>query len=175
MSLDNLHFPEIVIAELYKNTLVAVKDNPLPDGNATITSEPASDTLQYLGDHLKKTCILVDYPNDLYISEAPLGFLANVLKACSLNLADIAIVNQAKQQASLKTLRNQLNPENLISFGIHSTLSGLPEIPVFTITQYENMALLNAPALEAFNINNEESKLLKTKLWFCLKEMFKVS
>jgi len=177
MNLDNLQFPDIVIAELYKNNLVDVREHS-PDHADDETAKKSiplvSEGLQYLGDHLKRTTILVYYPNDRYIADSQLTFLANVLKACSLNLADIAIINTASQRTSLADITNQLNPENLICFGIQPPLAGLPELPMFTITAVNEQMVLNAPALEAFSINNEESKLLKTKLWYCLKDLFKV-
>src|SRR5688500_110893 len=106
MSLDNLQLPEILIAELYKNNLVALtEDNDSDSTTAIPVKTELKDHLQYLGDHLKRTCILVNYPNDLYIAESQLTFLANVLKACSLTLADIAIINLAKQQPSISLIR----------------------------------------------------------------------
>jgi hypothetical protein len=48
------------------------------------------------------------------------------------------------------------------------------DLPVFSIKIIHGISLLAAPALEKLNQNNEEGKLLKSKLWICLKEFFSV-
>lgn len=168
MSLNNIKLPGIVIAELYKNDLL---ETPGKGDQETITVEKDKTTpVQYLGKNKKNITILVHYPSDVYLPEEQLTFLSNILQACGLSIGDIAIVNTAMRTTDVTTILTELETSKLLVFR-NIPLLNIPGEP-FTITKTGNVAILTAPTLETMNSNSEESKLFKTKLWICLKQLF---
>ena len=175
MSLNNLILPDIIIAALFKNNLLAVDDQPV---GAVYEREEvqASNSIPYLGEYLKRTVVFVNYPQEVYLPEAPLHFLASILKACNLTIADIAIINLAKITCSMELLQEQFSPAKLIFFNTSpADIFMNCSLPEFSIKNHQHLSLLKAPALDRLNQQNEDGKLLKSKLWFCLKDFFSVS
>jgi hypothetical protein len=175
MSLNNVILPQMLIADLYKNTLLPINEPSMPASPAPLMPEKQAPGLQFLGKHLKKTTVFVYFKQDIYLPDAHLNFLGNVLKACNLNLADIAIINIAKQEVTVEAVKELLAPNGLIFFNVDPASIRLDCIlPEFSIKRIDGMLLLRVPPLEKLNQNNEEGKLLKSKLWLCLKEFFTV-
>ena len=175
MSLNNLILPDIVIAALFKNNLLAIDIQPV---RAVYEQEKvqAGKSIPYLGEYLKRTIVFVNYPQEVYLPEAPLHFLANILKACNLTIADIAIINLAKITCSLEQLQEQFSPVKVIFFNTSPADIFIDcSLPEFSIKNHRKLSLLKAPALDQLNQQNEDGKLLKSKLWFCLKDFFSVS
>jgi len=48
------------------------------------------------------------------------------------------------------------------------------EFPVFKIQAYDQCTYLTAPSLEELVRPGDEGKLLKSKLWVCLKTLFEI-
>lgn len=169
MSLNNIELSGIVIAELYKNSLLEVPGKE--EKKAPVEKEHVP-FIQYLGKNRKHITIIVHYPSDVYLPEEQLTFLGNVLKACRLNTGDIAIVNAAMRTIDAATLLKELKTEKLLVFR-NMPLLDIPGDP-FTITSFSNIPTLTAPALETINTTLDESKLLKSRLWNCLRQLFNV-
>jgi hypothetical protein len=75
----------------------------------------------------------------------------------------------------ISELRSQLKPTTVLLFGLEPTAIKLPiNFPVFRLQPYDDCTYLSAPALSLLVQNSEESKLLKSKLWVCLKTLFNV-
>jgi len=182
MSFKDLTLPEIMIAELYKNSLVLSNITPkdltaAPDTHPVENSHPPqTNTLfQYLGTNLKKVAVIVSYPDDVYLPEAHLTFLISVLKACQLTIADIAIINIARQRIVFDDLKNSLGSDKIIFFEVQPTEVQIDlELSYYLLRSYHELTLLHIPSLEKVNQNNEEGKLNKSKLWLCLKELFSI-
>lgn len=174
MSLNNIDLPGIAIAELYKNSLLeeisGKKEQKTEAAPAEKRTKPVS--VQYLGRNGKYITILVHYPSDVYLPEEQLNFLGNILKACGLNIGDIAIVNTAMRTLDAETILKELETEKLLVFR-NIPLLGLPGEP-FTIINRGTIPLLTAPALDTINTHSEDSKMLKARLWGCLKQLFDV-
>jgi hypothetical protein len=76
----------------------------------------------------------------------------------------------------INILIKQLQPKQVIMFGIEPTELKLPlSFPQFKLQEYALCTYLYVPSLDSLNNESEEGKLLKTKLWICLKSMFEVS
>lgn len=174
MGLNNIELPGVVIAELYKNGLLEeVSPGKGDKENAPAYRRDAGVIpVQYLGKNAKRITILVHYPSDVYLPEEQLTFLGNVLKACGLNAGDIAIVNTAMRTLDAETIIRELGTAKLLVFR-NMPLLNIPGEP-FTVTKFANIPVLTAPTLETMNGDSEESKLLKSKLWVCLKQLFDV-
>ncbi len=174
MSLQNTLLPDILIADLYRNVFIippAIENNR----NGEVVHEKDAQPVKFLGNNLKKIVIVVNHPSEVFIPEKHLEFLSKILVACKLNIGDVAIVNEGYKFVDIATIKQELKPSYIILFGLEPTDLKLPlNFPHFKIQNYDEVAYLSVPAFEALNVDNEEGKLLKTKLWLCLKAMFAV-
>jgi len=104
-----------------------------------------------------------------------LNFLTKILEACRMNMGDVAIVNHAAAPVNITALREQLQPSVVLLFGLDPVTIRLPiNFPVFKLQPYDQCTYLSAPTLDLMVQTSEESKLLKSKLWVCLKSLFDV-
>ena len=174
MSFQDIILPDILIADLYRNVFLIPTDGH-GKKNVEIISKTQPQTLKFLGNNLKKIVIVVDQRSEVFLPEKHLEFLSKILSACKLNIGDVAIVNEGNNFADITTIKQELKPTYVILFGIEPTDLKLPlNFPHFKIQNYDEVAYLSVPALEALNSDTEDGKLLKTKLWVCLKTMFEV-
>jgi len=195
MSLTNIHLPGFIIADLYRNSLIqpeggslpqravappAVEQQPVvkepvatPVTNIPPVQQPEPAAYKTLGNNKQQITIVVNCPNDVYVPEADLQFLTKMLGACKLNMADVAIVNLANAPIAINRLKTQLQPKSLLLFGVEPGEIQLPiSFPPFKEQPYAGTTYLFTPSLSQLNQETEEAKLLKRKLWDCLKRMF---
>ena len=183
MGLNDIQLPAQTVVDLYKNLLCeddsaqsSVKPKEIEPVKLTnqepINSEKATAQISFLGKNLMQLVILVDYDNEVYLPENQLNFIGNILKACKMNLADVAIVNVNKQQINIGEISRQLNPQYLIIFGVDTNRINFSQpLTSFNIITDDGMQVFSAPSLEQLNQEGEEGKLLKSKLWLCMKKM----
>jgi hypothetical protein len=145
---------------------------PLP-AKTPDPAEPAS--YKFLGNNRRNVAIIVHSPGTPFLPDNQLSFLTKILEACRMNIGDIAIVNAATASVAIAGLRQQLNPTAVLLFGLEPVAIKLPiNFPIFRLQPYDACTYLSAPALSQLVQNSEESKLLKSKLWVCLKTLFNV-
>ena len=176
--LNTIQLPANLLAELYKNNLVEI-DPSTPQVRPSVESKKVvgsdnAPAIQYLGQNQKNVCLLVDYANDVHLPDNQLNFLTNILQACKLNLGDVAIVNCHRQPVSFTAIAEQLSCQFLLIFGLAAPGIGLPDIPAFTIHETGNCQILCAGTVDSLNTASADSKLLKSRLWTCLKQLFGV-
>ena len=173
MSLQNIVLPDFLIAELYKK--VHLISDLSTEGQPVIPdNEPGA--IKFLGNNQKKIAIIVRHPGDVFLPEKHLEFLIKILGACKLHIGDVAIVNDGFKPVDINIITKQLKPKQAILFGIEPTDLRLPlSFPQFKLQDYALCTYLYIPSLDSLNNETEEGKLLKTKLWICLKSMFEVS
>jgi len=184
MGLNNIQLPAQTIVDLYKNLLCeddsVSTPGKLKNHNTAEINTVKQDNVQsiatgqinFLGKNLMQLVMLVDYNSEVYLPENQLNFISNILKACKMNLADVAIVNVNKQPISLERLSQQLNPKYLVLFGIDSSILDFhTQLTAFNIITSNDIQVFAAPALEQLNQDGDEGKLLKSKLWLCMKKM----
>jgi hypothetical protein len=141
--------------------------------SVTSPTEPAP--YKFLGNNRKQIAIIVHSPGTAFLPDNQLSFLTKMLEACRMNIGDIAIVNAATTPILIAQLRQQLNPNTVLLFGLEPVTIKLPiNFPLFRLQPYDACTYLSAPALSLLVENSEESKLLKSKLWICLKTLFNV-
>jgi hypothetical protein len=193
MSLNDIQLSTAQLVDLYGRHLVAgsgdeapvprpaaqppvAAEKPAPAAAMTNAPVPpaAPKPLQYLGKNQKKTAILVNYPNEVYLPEGELNFLTSILQACRLNLGDVAIVNHAHYPLVPAALYEQLQSQYLLIFGVPVAEPALQQLAPFTPLRQNDCNIVQAPPLDQLNNNSPEGKLLKTKLWGCLKQLFNV-
>ncbi|MEO6314284.1 MAG: hypothetical protein ABIU63_13735 [Chitinophagaceae bacterium] len=172
MDLNHIELPPSLLTDFYRKLLV---ESPASKPPAPVQEKTATKKgLQYLGKNQKGICILVDYAKDVYLPDEQLNFLTAILQACHLNLGDVAIVNRSREKISLEELKTQLPCHQLLAFGVSSATLGLGELPMFTVHQAGDCTMVFSPAAEQLNQAHPESKVLKSKLWNCLKQLFNV-
>jgi hypothetical protein len=196
MSLDNIELQDLILAELYKDHLVAgsatsLRQPSIPPvtpprsapsavpvtSSAATTAPPASASSGYkfLGNNRRKITILVDSPGTAFLPDDHLTFLTKILEACQMNIGDVAIVNHAQSPVIVTELRRQLQPAVILLFGVDPVAIKLPiQFPVFKQQAYDQCTYVSAPTLKELVQPTQEGKLLKSKLWVTLKTLFNV-
>lgn len=168
MSLDDIVLPAQVVQELYRDVLVELTPP------VAIPAASADDSaLTYLGDNQKQVAVIVDDPESIYLQDEALNFLLGILTACKLSMADIALINSAKNPGmTYQELEQQLHAKKLILFGVAPAVLQLPlQFPHYQVQQYNNQVYLASPALRVLMNDRAE----KTKLWVCLKQVFQLT
>lgn len=166
MGLNDIHLPANTIVDLYKTVLIE------PAEIAITVKKQADRSVNYLGNNKKHVVILVNYPNAVYLPDAQLNFLTNILTACKLSLDDIAIINMQQMGAvGFKELFKAVPAKSVLLFNVIPEAIALPiNFPLFQVQSFDGISYLTAPALTEI----EKDKSLKTELWTSLKKLFKL-
>jgi hypothetical protein len=162
--------PAVVLAELFRNTLVDAGEEAK---QKFIKEELPKSKKIYLGNYERKIIVLVNDSDSMYLNDKDLDFLTGILNACKLNLAQIALINFNKNAVDFARLKKEMQPEYLLLFGINALQIELPfTMPHYQVQQYDNSKIVTAPALTQLNQASQQAKTEKTNLWRSLKNMF---
>ena len=164
MSLNNIKVPAIVLQDLYSKALVDKET-----GNA-VSKTAGPGKLSFLGDNGQRIAIIVNDAGSIYLPDNELNFLLGILSACKLSMADVALMNYAKNPSVNYTMiSEELSSEKIFLFGVDPVTIGLPmQFPHHQVQKYNSQVYLSSPALKVL----ENDKAEKTKLWGCLKQVF---
>jgi len=164
MGLNNIQLTDQLLSDLYADVLIETK---------IATSVYAEQQpVKYLGNNASNILLLVNHPSVPYLTDGELSFLTNILSACKLSLADVAVLNiHALQESDIENALQVLEPRNVILFGIPPLSAGLPiNFPLFQLQPFNKRTYLYGPPLKEL----QSDKTLKSRLWNCLKIMFDV-
>jgi hypothetical protein len=169
MDLNHLELPASLVADLYKSSLIETDQLPAklqPEKIETGTG------WKYLGNNGKNILILVKYDNSVHLPDEQLSFLINMLSACKIGVADVAIMNLNNHpEASYKELLDHFKSKIVFLYGVEPAVIGLPiSFPHFQVQSFSNCTFLFTPGLEEL----DKDKVLKSKLWVCLRRIFAV-
>lgn len=174
MDLNSIILPASVVAELYDDTIVdtgelQAKSPPIA---SPVTDPGVNGRWKWLGENHKNILVLVRYPEAEHLPGRPLHFLTGMLTACKLELKDVAVLNLAQDPgAEYKELIKEFRSRVVLLFDVEPSLLGLPiNFPHFQIQPFANNSFLYSPSLEML----EEDKILKSKLWVCLRRLFNI-
>lgn len=178
--------PEFVLAGLYKDVLVITEPTPslsaklVLKGNEinspekpNIAQNPAEVKKWWLGSNNRQIAILVEDKSSVFIGDKELEFLTNILKACKLSIADVALINYARTPRSYIELSQDPECTHFLIFGLSPAQLQLQ----FTFPPYQSQTvdqshfLLAAP-LSAMMSTTQEAKAEKMKLWNALQQFF---
>jgi hypothetical protein len=188
MALNNIQLNSSHLTDMYRNSLVDMKmtqeEGKFFSDQASINKEVrkpdsfsdrvAADSSRaewkYLGEYKKNILLIVRYADATYLPDEQLNFLTSILGACKLNLGDVAIVNLVNvPSAFYKTVQERFKSTAIILFGLTPQEFEMPvNFPEFQVQAFNNCSFLHTPGLEAL----ETDKILKSKLWVCLRRMF---
>lgn len=181
-NINKIVLPNNLLADLYGNllvepeqsvssTLVAESETEEPYGPAREVQKEKAIVLT-LGQNRKNILVIVKNEPAGLPGENDLAFLKGILQACKLELEDIALISlQDYESVGYKVMLNQFNSKQVLLFGATAADLDLPVVfPEFQVQAVAKTQFLSAPTLAAIS----EDKLLKSKLWVCLRKMFNV-
>ena len=177
MDINNIRLPASAIANLYQHSLIDTNneaDAPASKqehGLLQKTDVP-KDEWKYLGENKKNILIVVDHSDVVHLPDEELSFLTNLLAACKLSLADVAIVNRNNyKDVNYKDVMSNFKSRIVFLFGTEPVTFGLPlSFPYFQIQPFASATFLFSPSLE----ETKKDELLKSKLWVCLRRIFAI-
>lgn len=160
MSLNNIQLKPQLLADLYSDVLVETHASPVPE----------KQDFRTLGGNRRQVAVVVQHRGIPFLPDQELAFLTNILAACKLSIADIAIINfESMEELVLQEGLEQLNSRQVLLFGVEPLAIGLPiHFPVFQLQQFSKRTYVQAPPLSEI----ENDKNLKQKLWNSLKSLF---
>ncbi|MBI5371753.1 MAG: hypothetical protein HZA79_06980 [Sphingobacteriales bacterium] len=178
MDINHIELNPASVAGLYKNHLVETGGTtpPVPKPVSLPSSPektgPAPAEWKALGNNGKQVLVLVDRKDVVYLPDQELNFLTGILSACKMNLADVAILNLHQYPGSgYKELVPFFNSKKVLLFGVEPAAIDLPlDFPSFQAQAFNGTTYLWSPDLGTM----ETDKLLKTKLWVSLKQLFNI-
>lgn len=157
MSLDKLKIPGLLVCELFKNQLVDIRK----DGE---TDTPSLD-------EIKEVLIILSEAKPGPVSAVSSAITGKILAACKWRMEDTSFINVNGAAVNWTSIKAAGTPRICILFGPDSTVIDLPVIfPEFRIQQFDGTKFLQCPSPETI----ENDRLLKSKLWLCMKELFNV-
>ena len=170
MDLNHIQLPASAIADLYRSSLIETNETPVT-ANPVTTATEVTEQLKFLGENQKKVLIVVEYTDAVYMPDEELIFLTNMLTACKLSLADVAIVNRNNNEIRYKELLERFKSRIVFLFGVDPVSFGLPvSFPHFQVQPVANATFLFTPSL----MDCQKDDLLKSKLWVCLRRIFAI-
>jgi hypothetical protein len=157
---------------LYHSSLIDPDETTVSQAVVDSTeSKPAAlPGWKWLGENRKNILVIVSYPDAVHLPDHDLDFLTGILSACKLSMADVAVVNLNNHpDASYKELVAFFKTRIVLLFAVEPALFGLPmSFPHFQIQPFAGNSFLFSPSLKEL----ENDKILKSKLWVCLKRLF---
>lgn len=163
MGLKNIPLPAVVIAHLYKRSLMEeIKPAHIPYIEANGFPPQGS----------KRILFLLHNPDAQLLPGDQMTFLSGILTACKLPVDDVAVVNLAKiPEPEHKKIADLLHSEIIILFGIELSVLELPfKIPSFQVQTHNQKRYVHVPSLHT--LQNDTSQ--KRKLWQLLKVLFSI-
>lgn len=160
MSLNNISLNPALLVDLFGDNLVELTEN-----------KQVTQPMEYVGNNLKNVLVLFNN-NSKNMPESDFAFLKSIINACKLTISDVAILNlQANGTFTYTSLYEIFESKVVLLFDIEPLSIDLPfNFPHFQVQQFDGCTYLSSPSLGLYH----EDKVLKTKLWTCLKSLFNI-
>lgn len=164
------------LSGLYRDNLVLITDTPpAATRKKAALPEKKKASAAALGHNLKNITLIINQAEAGWPDAETLSFISRMLEACKMNLDDIALLNAAQQAITLQEMKSKFSPSAVLLFGVSPDRIGLPIIfPEFKLQEFDKTTYLLVPDLSLLNQDNDPGKLLKGKLWACLRQLFKL-
>ena len=158
MSLDNIQLLPKVVAELYKESLVVLKDLQATQQSTTATKNISGQT---------PARILLITPSPTVESEKT--FLDKLLTACQIIPEEAKNLNILDHAPDYAAVIETSTPPVILMFGVGPAQIGLPlEFPAYQLQKHHGKTFLSADPLNRLMADPAAKKLL----WACLKKIF---
>ena len=163
MSLDNIQLSKKECQILFAKNLV--------DSTQDVVLESVTKEIKInsLGGNQRNILFLVKDSQNKFLPDNEMDLLSNLITACKLSMADIALVNYFNSSLNYHQLTGHFQPTKILMFGITTSELELPfSIPFFQIQQFQQQSYITAPSLTDFLKNKD----LKKQLWTSLQKLF---
>jgi DNA polymerase III psi subunit len=170
MDLNHTILPPVSLVELYRESLVLPESKGETATSSTTVATQSEQQVKTLGNNHKQVLLLVNYDNCVHIPDAALEFLNGILGACKLSMNDVLLINTDQLESlPYKKIQSEFKSRTVILFGVDISVLELPmSFPFFQPQQFMQTTYLCSPPLAEL----ENDKILKSKLWVCLKKIF---
>jgi|SRR6185437_577815 len=163
MSLDTIRLSENARRILFQKSLVEVAPAAESGGREI------QNKIKSLGGNKKNILFLVTDSQNKFLPDEQMDLLSNLISACKLTMADIALVNCYDCSFNYLRLLEHFQSKKILMFGIDTSALQLPfTIPYFQIQPFQEQLYITAPPLGQFSNNKD----LKKELWTCLQKLF---
>ena len=173
MGLNDIEFPPSLLAELYSSLIIPDEkiNAHLIQKEEKKQDDVSPTALRHLGENRKKILVITKDETHPFASDEDLRFLTDILAACKLSLADIALVNLKHRKEPMAVLSQEFHPEKVLCFGVGPDELEMPiRFPAFQVQSYSGTQFIASPTLRELS----EDKLLKSKLWVSLRKLFNI-
>lgn len=163
MSLDTIRLSKNARKILFAKSLVETVQKE------KLTDIETEDRINSLGGNKKNILFIVTDSQNKFLPDEQMDLLSNLITACKLTMADIALINYYNLSFNYLQLSQNFQPKKILMFGIETSALRLPfTIPNFQIQPFQEQLYFTAPPFNQF-LNNTN---LKRELWICLQKLF---
>jgi hypothetical protein len=157
---DNLVLSPFTLQALYGTSLYSIED---AEGKLFSQEKPVKI-------HKKITVITTERMENQQAKPGYI-FLQGILEACRVKIIDVALVSPGQNEMDYNKLQEKYHAGLVLLFGITPGDISLPVyFPHFQLEEFSGVTYLSSPELTLL----EKDKLLKSKLWLCLKQFFSI-
>ena len=170
MSLSEIRLPGFILADLFKTSLIDQPGGPIA---AAVQQKEVDTSIPFVGKNEHQITVGMYATEQQNIPAEHIQFLVSILKACQRNMDHVAVVNFGAREILLADIVAQLQPRIILLFGpYHVFGSWMVPTDDFSPFQLQKIQVVRVPALEKMLENSAESRVLKSKLWGMLKQLF---
>ena len=168
MSIDNIQLPVSLYPSLFKNNLVDLQTKM--NRHQSHKQDPEID---FLGGNEKHIAFIINNEHHTYLNDNELKFLSGLINACNITMADISIVNFARNKhIRYNILSSSLASRKILCFGVSSSDIDLPfAIPYFQVQTFQEIQYIFCPHLEQLQEDIDSKK----QLWVSLRKIFNLN
>lgn len=163
------HEPIAVAVPIEEAPPVAIKQSEAPEvTEVDKTSE--KPFIRSLGGNARRVLVVVQKEKEAFLPDGELKFLTNILSACGLSIADIALVNlNAVENKSYGPLTEHFSSRQVLLFDVTPGQLGMPiNFPPFQVQTFKEIKYVHAPVLHLIEADVAQKK----SLWAALKNLF---
>ncbi len=172
MSIDNIQLNGYLCEKMFSKTILDLTKTARTRNNDVDVKKNLSKKIKIssLGENERNILFLVNNAQNKFVADDEMKLLTDLLPACKISMADIALVNYDKnREMNYKELIEQFQSKKILIFGVSASELDLPfTIPFFQIQKFQEQLYMIGPPLSDF-INNVA---LKKELWNSLKKIF---
>jgi hypothetical protein len=157
---DNLMLSPASLENLYGSSLYYIDEQ---SGKPTVKERPATVK--------KLMTVITALPIGQETGNSSHAFLAGIVQACRIPISEVYMLCSQSDEINFKYIQDNYPSPIVLMFDITPGDIGLPVyFPHFQLQNFSGITYLSAPDLATL----QNDKLLKSKLWLCLKQYFSI-
>jgi len=157
---DNLMLSPAILDHLYGGSLYSIEEQP---------GKPAQKERRVITKKLMT--VITGVPVTPETDPLSHQFLSGIIQACRIPVTEVSMLCAQTDEINFKYLQDNYPSPIVLMFDITPGDIGLPVyFPHFQLQLFSGITYLSAPDLSTL----QNDKLLKSKLWLCLKQHFAI-